>query len=159
MANPRVFGNPKSNQAGTISKIRVENFMCHNNLEIDFGDSVNFITGQNGSGKSAILTALCLAFGSRARGTQRANTMKDFIKTGCSYALVHVEIKNQGEDSFKPETYGRTIIVERRITESASSIILKNHQGFLYYYFIITGSHWIEIKDFVLCNFITLYEH
>nr|GLL39382.1 structural maintenance of chromosomes protein 6B-like [Ipomoea trifida] len=129
MANPRVFGNPKSNQAGTISKIRVENFMCHNNLEIDFGDSVNFITGQNGSGKSAILTALCLAFGSRARGTQRANTMKDFIKTGCSYALVHVEIKNQGEDSFKPETYGRTIIVERRISESASSIILKNHQG------------------------------
>ncbi|XP_019154834.1 PREDICTED: structural maintenance of chromosomes protein 6B-like [Ipomoea nil] len=118
-----------ANQAGTISKIRLENFMCHNNLEIDFGDSVNFITGQNGSGKSAILTALCLAFGSRARGTQRANTMKDFIKTGCSYALVHVEIKNQGEDSFKPETYGRTIIVERRISESASSIILKNHQG------------------------------
>ncbi|RAL44340.1 hypothetical protein DM860_017446 [Cuscuta australis] len=103
--------------------------MCHNNLEIDFGDSINFITGQNGSGKSAILTALCLAFGSRARGTQRANTMKDFIKTGCSYALIHVEIKNHGEDSFKPETYGRAIIVERRISESASSIILKNHQG------------------------------
>ncbi|RAL37243.1 hypothetical protein DM860_004165 [Cuscuta australis] len=129
MADPRVFGSQKPNQAGIISKIRLENFMCHNNLEIDFGDSINFITGQNGSGKSAILTALCLAFGSRARGTQRANTMKDFIKTGCSYALIHVEIKNHGEDSFKPETYGRAIIVERRISESASSIILKNHQG------------------------------
>lgn len=34
-------------------------------------------------GKSAILTALCVAFGCRARGTQRASTLKDFIKTGC----------------------------------------------------------------------------
>lgn len=34
-------------------------------------------------GKSAILTALCVAFGCRAKGTQRASTLKDFIKTGC----------------------------------------------------------------------------
>lgn len=36
-------------------------------------------------GKSAILTALCVAFGSRAKGTQRASSLKDFIKTGCRY--------------------------------------------------------------------------
>jgi len=33
-------------------------------------------------GKSAILTALCVAFGCRAKGTQRASSLKDFIKTG-----------------------------------------------------------------------------
>ncbi|KZV51907.1 structural maintenance of chromosomes protein 6B-like [Dorcoceras hygrometricum] len=133
MADARDFADPtrRSNrlQAGIISKIRLENFMCHSNLEIEFGDLVNFITGQNGSGKSAILTALCVAFGSRARGTQRANTLKDFIKTGCSYAVVHVEIKNQGEDAFKPELYGDIIIVERRISESTSSITLKSSRG------------------------------
>ncbi|KAK4716887.1 hypothetical protein R3W88_015225 [Solanum pinnatisectum] len=122
-------GRPKRLQAGIISKIRLENFMCHSNLEIDFGDWVNFITGQNGSGKSAILTALCVAFGSRARGTQRANTLKDFIKTGCSHALVHVEMKNRGEDAFKAENYGDLIMIERRISESSSSIVLKNYQG------------------------------
>jgi chromosome segregation ATPase len=37
-------------------------------------------------GKSAILTALCVAFGCRAKGTQRASTLKDFIKTGCRFA-------------------------------------------------------------------------
>ncbi|XP_051143758.1 structural maintenance of chromosomes protein 6B [Andrographis paniculata] len=116
-------------QAGIISRVRVENFMCHSNLEIELGDWVNFITGQNGSGKSAILTALCVAFGSRARGTQRANTIKDFIKTGCSYTLVQVEIKNQGEDAFRPEIYGDKIMVERRISEASSSITLKNSQG------------------------------
>lgn len=36
-------------------------------------------------GKSAILTALCVAFGSRAKSTERAATMKDFIKNGCRY--------------------------------------------------------------------------
>lgn len=36
-------------------------------------------------GKSAILTALCVAFGCRAKGTQRASTLKDFIKTGCRF--------------------------------------------------------------------------
>ncbi|CAA3008732.1 structural maintenance of chromosomes 6B isoform X1 [Olea europaea subsp. europaea] len=133
MADSRACSNPRNRptrlQAGIISRIRLENFMCHSNLEIEFGDWVNFITGQNGSGKSAILTALCVAFGSRARGTQRANSMRDFIKTGCSSALVQVEIKNQGEDAFKPETYGDAMIVERRISESTSSITLKNWQG------------------------------
>jgi recombinational DNA repair ATPase RecF len=32
--------------------------MCHQKLSIDLGPHVNFITGQNGSGKSAILAAL-----------------------------------------------------------------------------------------------------
>ncbi|XP_026407116.1 structural maintenance of chromosomes protein 6B-like isoform X1 [Papaver somniferum] len=125
---PRPLPNPL--MAGIIKKIHVENFMCHTSLDIELGECVNFITGQNGSGKSAILTALCVAFGSTAKGTQRAATLKDFIKTGCSYALVCVEIKNQGEEAFKPEIYGDVIIVERRVTESSgSTIALKNHQG------------------------------
>ncbi|CAA7026945.1 unnamed protein product [Microthlaspi erraticum] len=115
--------------SGTIRRIRLENFMCHSNLEIEFGEWVNFITGQNGSGKSAILTALCVAFGCRAKGTKRASTLKDFIKTGCSDALVHVEMNNNGEDAFKPEIYGDALIIERRISDSTSSTVLKNHQG------------------------------
>lgn len=103
--------------------------MCHSHLQIDLGEYINFITGQNGSGKSAILTALCIAFGSRARGTQRASTLKDFIKTGCSSALVQVEIKNQGEDAYKPDVYGGLITIERRISESSSATVLKDSQG------------------------------
>ncbi|ESQ40700.1 hypothetical protein EUTSA_v10012532mg [Eutrema salsugineum] len=124
--------NPLDDQhsgSGKILRLRLENFMCHSNLEIEFGEWVNFITGQNGSGKSAILTALCVAFGCRAKGTQRASTLKDFIKTGCSDALVHVEMNNQGEDAFKPEIYGDTLIIERRISDSTSSTFLKDHQG------------------------------
>nr|CAB3445888.1 unnamed protein product [Digitaria exilis] len=114
---------------GTISRIRLENFMCHSSLHIELGEHVNFITGQNGSGKSAILTALCVAFGCRAKNTQRAASLKDFIKTGCSYAAIVVDISNHGEDAFKPEVYGNVIILERRITESSSSTVLKDQRG------------------------------
>ncbi|KAK9095454.1 hypothetical protein Scep_026923 [Stephania cephalantha] len=135
MADARVYAAeplsalPPRPLAGVISRIRLENFMCHGSLQIELGEWVNFVTGQNGSGKSAILTALCVAFGCRARGTQRASSLKDFIKTGCSYATVQVEIKNQGDDAFKPEIYGHTIIIERRISESTSSTTLKDQHG------------------------------
>uniref|UniRef100_A0A8R7RBN3 Uncharacterized protein n=1 Tax=Triticum urartu TaxID=4572 RepID=A0A8R7RBN3_TRIUA len=67
--------------------------------------------------------------GCRAKNTQRAATIKDFIKTGCSYAAIAVDINNQGEDSFKPDLYGNLIKLERRITESSSSTILKDQHG------------------------------
>ncbi|GJN14331.1 hypothetical protein PR202_gb01144 [Eleusine coracana subsp. coracana] len=120
---------PAMAAAGTISRVCLENFMCHSSLQIELGSHVNFITGQNGSGKSAILTALCVAFGCRAKNTQRAASLKDFIKTGCSYAAVIVDINNHGEDAFKPELYGSLIILERRINESSSSTVLKDQHG------------------------------
>ncbi|XVE63875.1 hypothetical protein DITRI_Ditri07aG0056600 [Diplodiscus trichospermus] len=128
LSSDQIYGAQRSG-AGTIRRIRLENFMCHSSLEIELGEWVNFITGQNGSGKSAILTALCIAFGCRAKDTQRASKLKEFIKTGCSYAIVQVEIKNEGVDAFKPEIYGDTIIIERRISDSTRSSVLKDHQG------------------------------
>lgn len=47
----------------------------------------------------------------------------------CSYALVEVEIKNRGEDAFKQDVYGDSIIVERRITASTSSTVMKDQYG------------------------------
>ncbi|KAM1231846.1 hypothetical protein ACFX13_042478 [Malus domestica] len=128
MGDP-ISGLRQRSGSGIVQRVRLENFMCHSSLQIELGDWVNFITGQNGSGKSAILTALCVAFGSRAKGTQRASTLKDFIKTGCSNAVVQVELKNQGEDAFKPEIYGDIITVERRISGTTSATVLKDKQG------------------------------
>ncbi|BBN16913.1 structural maintenance of chromosomes protein 6 [Marchantia polymorpha subsp. ruderalis] len=116
-------------RAGTIRRIRVENFMCHSNLSIDFIDRVNFITGQNGSGKSAILTAILVAFGIKAKGTQRANSIKDFVKNGCRTASVVVELNNEGLDAYKPDVYGDTIMIERRITENGSHFQVSGAQG------------------------------
>lgn len=50
-----------------------------------------------------------------------------------SSAIVSVEIKNKGEDAFKPEIYGDMLIIERRITEATSSTILKDCYGYYRY--------------------------
>jgi hypothetical protein len=36
-------------EAGIIEKIRLDNFMCHKCLEIDFHHCINVINGENGS--------------------------------------------------------------------------------------------------------------
>jgi structural maintenance of chromosomes protein 6 len=63
--------------------------MCHKRLVAKFGESINFVTGHNGSrsllrigGKSAILTALTVALGAKASFTNRGNSLKTFLKEG-----------------------------------------------------------------------------
>jgi structural maintenance of chromosomes protein 6 len=51
---------------------------------------VNVISGQNGSGKSAVMQALQCCFGATARSTGRAAALHSFVKTGAPEALVQV---------------------------------------------------------------------
>ena len=48
----------------------------------------------------------------------------------CSHAVVNLETKNQGDDTFKADVYGDVIIIECRISETSSSTVLKSHQVF-----------------------------
>lgn len=45
-------------EAGMILKVHMENFMCHSKFTITLGKMLNFITGANGSGKSAVVAAI-----------------------------------------------------------------------------------------------------
>lgn len=57
--------------AGQILRISAVNFMCHDHLSMEFGPHITFISGANGSGKSAALTALQCCLGVQAKGTGR----------------------------------------------------------------------------------------
>lgn len=97
--------------------------MCHRKFTIDFCRNVNFITGQNGSGKSAILAAIQICLGSGARPTHRAGNLKDLIRADGSRnqpteAIVRVSLTNEGSDAYEADKYGKTITVERTITRS-----------------------------------------
>ncbi|KAI8819994.1 uncharacterized protein EV422DRAFT_94634 [Fimicolochytrium jonesii] len=94
--------------------------MCHTFLKIDLGPKINFIVGHNGSGKSAVLTALTVCLGARATLTNRANSVKDFLKEGCNVGSITVTIRNEGNDAYKPSEYGDRIIVERKISREGS---------------------------------------
>lgn len=106
---------------GILESIHCVNFMCHESLHITLGPHLNFIVGENGSGKSAILTAITICLGGKASSTNRGGSLKAFIKEGQHEAVVIVKIKNQGEDAYNPLLYGDTIVVERRFNRNGNN--------------------------------------
>ncbi|KAJ3203558.1 Structural maintenance of chromosomes protein 6 [Entophlyctis luteolus] len=72
------------------------------------------------SGKSAILTGIMICLGGKADSTDRAKSVKSLVMEGKTAGSVTVHIHNNGPDAFKPEIYGQTIIIERKITREGS---------------------------------------
>ncbi|ETP10882.1 hypothetical protein F441_13557 [Phytophthora nicotianae CJ01A1] len=118
-------------EMGVIEEIYCENFMCHRKLRVTLSPHINFITGENGSGKSAIIAAIQICFGATARTTHRGKNIKAFI--GHEFdgnALVSVKLRNDNSDVFHPDKYGKNIIVERLIRRDGwAEYRLKNEQG------------------------------
>jgi chromosome segregation ATPase len=115
---------------GILEEVHVENFMNHKNFTYELGPLINFICGKNGSGKSAILTALTLCLGGKASSTNRGQSLKSFIREGQDKAIIIVKIKNQGNGAYMPDEYGNSIIVERSFSKNGSSAFkIKSEKG------------------------------
>ncbi|KAJ5885314.1 hypothetical protein N7495_009824 [Penicillium taxi] len=106
---------------GILESVDCYNFMCHDHFSVELGPLINFIVGKNGSGKSAILTALTLCLGGKASATNRGQSLKNFIKEGKENSNIVVRIKNQGDGAYLPDDFGKSIIVERYFSRSGSS--------------------------------------
>uniref|UniRef100_A0A8C5R571 Structural maintenance of chromosomes protein 6 n=1 Tax=Leptobrachium leishanense TaxID=445787 RepID=A0A8C5R571_9ANUR len=120
-------------EVGIIESISLKNFMCHSNLgPFRFGPNVNFVVGNNGSGKSAVLTALIVGLGGKAALTNRGSSIKGFVKDGQTSADVSITLRNRGQDAFKHEVYGDSIVVHQHLTSDGSrSYKLKSATGAL----------------------------
>lgn len=117
LADRNINARGKPAEAGVILKIYVENFMCHRKFTIDLCRSINFIHGQNGSGKSAILAAIQICLGAGARRTHRARNLKDLVRKDaqCNSAKIRVTVLNKGSDAYLHDIYGDSITIERTI--------------------------------------------
>ncbi|PIL22905.1 hypothetical protein GSI_15601 [Ganoderma sinense ZZ0214-1] len=117
-------------EMGIIESLEMTQFMCHKYLTFSLGPQINFIIGHNGSGKSAVLSALTVALGGKATSTGRGSGLKSFIREGQSVSEVSVQLKNQGEEAYKPKEYGKSIIIQRRFTkDGASSYKIRSREG------------------------------
>jgi structural maintenance of chromosomes protein 6 len=117
----QIMGENRAALNAVIESIEVFNFMCHERLKVELGPLLNFIVGQNGSGKSAILTAITLCLGGKASSTNRGASLKSFIKEGQQHGSIVVKIKNQGTDAYKHDVFGDSIIVERNFSKNGTS--------------------------------------
>jgi chromosome segregation ATPase len=125
--------NPPPFLPGTIRRIKLQNFMCHESFELEFGSRINFIIGPNGSGKSALLTAVVVVLGGRATTTSRARKASDFVQYGKKFARITLELHNyekimEKDKAFKPDEYGKRIIIEKIIykDDQSGKLIIKN---------------------------------
>ncbi|KAL6816030.1 hypothetical protein GGI42DRAFT_312867 [Trichoderma sp. SZMC 28013] len=126
----QTFDNNMVAESGIIESITCYNFMCHERLHVELGPLINFIVGENGSGKSAVLTALTLCLGGKASDTNRGGSLKSFVKEGREQGSLVVKIKNAGTDAYQPDIYGSSITVERHFSKSGSSgFKIKTDQG------------------------------
>ena len=118
--------------AGAFVRVTMHNFMCHSNCEVELGPRINYITGENGSWKSAILTALSVALGAKMRSVGRSSSksFNGMIKSGSTQAKITVVISNDGPDAFKPESYGKAIVVEKTLNGAGANVLrLKSARG------------------------------
>ena len=119
--NMREVQDNMASEQGVIEEVFCRNFMCHSKLRIKLGPLINFIIGHNGSGKSAVLTALTMCLGGKASSTNRGASLKSLIKEGEDSATLSVKIKNRGDGAYKHSMYGDSITIERHFTRAGIS--------------------------------------
>ena len=114
---------------GHVKRIEVANFMCHKHMTMDFCPHVTFISGTNGSGKSASLQALQCSLGVNATKHGKNAGLAKLIRTGAEEAIVRVTIWNRPTeeyDAYRHEDYGDYITIERRIALKSMSWAFKS---------------------------------
>lgn len=99
-------------------------------MKLNFGPQINFIVGNNGSGKSASLSGITMALGGNSRATDRGDAARSLVNDKADTATARVTLANRGADAYHPEIYGPTIVVERSIKRTgASTYKVKSHAG------------------------------
>lgn len=79
---------------GSIVRIKLVKFLTYDEVEFKTGPSLNVIIGPNGTGKSAIVCAICLGLAGKTSWLGRATDPKDFIKYGAQSAKTEIELFN-----------------------------------------------------------------
>jgi len=114
---------------GYINKIKLTDFMCHHEFTWK-PKEINFLIGENGSGKSSVLQAMVLGLLGKSKVTSRFSKLGDFVRKDCQKSVIETSLCNEGEDAWDPKTYGNTIIVQRTIYASnANKLLLQNWKG------------------------------
>lgn len=117
-------------ECGVLMQVQIWSFMCHEHFTYELGPQINFVCGKNGSGKSAILTAMIICLGGKASMTNRGGSLKSLIKHGAQQATIVCRIKNEGPGAYQPEEFGNFIDVERSFTRNGTSgYKIKNDKG------------------------------
>ncbi|MBQ8246172.1 MAG: DNA repair protein RecN [Lachnospiraceae bacterium] len=102
-----------------LLQLHVKNLAIIDEVEVDFTEGLNILTGETGAGKSVILGSVHLALGAKAD--------KDSIRDGAEYALVELVFQVENEEQKKkiealdlPVEEDGIVILQRKIMPARS---------------------------------------
>ena len=72
-----------------IRRVRLVNLRCHQHLDVEFGSGLNLVVGGNGTGKTSLVEAICLALQGTSPRTHRPT---ECILSGAEHLRVEVEL-------------------------------------------------------------------
>lgn len=107
--------------------LHVKNLALIDEVEVDFVQHLNILTGETGAGKSIIIDSINSALG--------AKTSKDIIRSGCDYALIELLFYNNDKNviSFLREQdipiENGELLISRKINSNGRSIYKINGQS------------------------------
>lgn len=102
-----------------LLQLHVKNLAIIDEVEVDFTEGLNILTGETGAGKSVILGSIHLALGAKAD--------KDSIRDGAEYALVELVFQVENDEQKKrildldlPMEEDGVVILQRKIMPARS---------------------------------------
>ncbi len=100
---------------GYIIRVGMLNFLTYDECEVFPGPRLNIILGPNGTGKSTITHAMCLACGGAPATVGRSPDIKQFVKHGKSDEMAYAEVDIVASES------GKVVNVRRNISAFSKS--------------------------------------
>ena len=103
---------------GMLLRVKMVNFLTYDECEVFPGPKLNVILGPNGTGKSTIMHAVCLACAGSPSTVGRSPDLRQFVKTGKEDYETYVEVDLMSKGV---EGVGKTVTVRRTINNDTKS--------------------------------------
>ena len=105
-----------------LQQLSIQNYAIITEIEINFYDKLNIITGETGAGKSILMGALSLILGERADTSVLLQKEKKCLIEGV-FKTQHSSVKNYLiENDFDPDSYrDDEIVIRREISPNGKS--------------------------------------
>ncbi len=107
-----------------LVSLHAKNFAIIDEIEVEFGEHLNIISGETGAGKSVIIGSINAALGGKVS--------KEIIRTGADYALVELVFSGENpevlrcmaEEGLEPED--GEVVISRKILSSGKNVFRVN---------------------------------
>lgn len=97
-------------QPGHIKQVTLENFTTYSYVQFKLSPSLNMIIGPNGTGKSTLVSAICLGLGGKLDLIKR-KSLKSMIKTDATTSIIEIILQDE---------YNKELVIKRTFTENST---------------------------------------